>query len=240
VTIEKRVRIDKLLSSLGYGSRSEIASFISKGRVRVDGVDAESVSDRVLPSTVTLDGEALDPGVGMVILFHKPCGYVCSHDSSDGRLIYELLPERWTRRRPVVTSVGRLDADTSGLLILTDNGQIVHRLTSPKYKIEKVYEVTLENELSGNEAEIFASGTLLLQDETKPLLPAKLEVVSEKQATLILMEGRYHQVKRMFESVGNRVVKLHRPRLGPFTLDGLEVGAYRHLLGEEISRFLLG
>jgi 16S rRNA pseudouridine516 synthase len=154
---------------------------------------------------------------------------VCSHDDGEGRLVYDLLPERWRRRDPKISTVGRLDKDTSGLLLLTDDGALLHRLTSPKHKVPKIYEATLDRPLRGDEAEIFASGTLILNGEKTPCLPAKLEVIDPTHARLEIIEGRYHQVRRMFAAVGNHVTALHRSTFGDLTLEDLEAGEYRLL-----------
>ena len=149
-----------------------------------------------------------------------------------GPLVYGLLPERWRHRDPAISTVGRLDKDTSGLLLMTDDGNLLHRIISPRAHIPKRYQVTLDRPLRGDEASIFAAGTLLLEGEDKPLLPARMEAHSSTSASLTLTEGRYHQVRRMFAAVGNHVTALHRDRIGELTLpQDLEAGQYR-LLGE--------
>ena len=170
----------------------------------------------------------LAPG-GLLALFHKPAGYVCSHDGRDGPTIYELLPARWTRRHPPLTSVGRLDRDTTGLLLLTDDGALVQRWTSPRHKVPKVYEVSVDADLRPELIALFASGKLLLEGEDKPCLAAKLEILSAREARLELIEGRYHQVKRMFASQGLNVTRLHRSRFGQFELGELQPGQWRLL-----------
>src|SRR5207248_3160243 len=126
----------------------------------------------------------------------------CTHADGEGPVIYELLPDRWSRRNPPVTSVGRLDKETSGALLITDQGDLVQRWTSPKSQIEKVYEVQVDHTLEPALAQTFASGTLLLRSESTPCLPAKLEFIDPLQARLTLTERRYHQVRRMFASQG--------------------------------------
>jgi 16S rRNA pseudouridine516 synthase len=227
-----KIRIDKLLSSLGYATRREVQILIKSGDVLENGEELTSTNQKVDPALVTLYNEPLDP-TEILVMFHKPADYLCSH-TGDQPLIYDLLPERWTKRRPIVTSVGRLDFDTTGLLILTDNGQIIHKLTSPKYKIPKVYEVELEKDLIGNEIEIFASGQVMLADEKTPLLPAVLEIIEPKKARLTLTEGRYHQVKRMFEHVNNQVLKLHRSQVGQLKLGDLAEGSFRNIKLEDV------
>ncbi|MGD9654319.1 MAG: pseudouridine synthase [Sulfuricurvum sp.] len=222
-----KVRLDKLLSSLGYCSRKEVASFIREGII-THTLNLPLKNDtKVSHNEILFDSEPLDPPMGMVILMHKPVGYVCSHDDGEGRLVYDLLPERWRLRDPKISTVGRLDKDTSGLLLLTDDGALLHRLTSPKHKVPKVYEATLDRALKGDEAEIFASGTLMLGGEKTPCLPAKLEVIDPTHARLEIVEGRYHQVRRMFAAVGNHVVALHRSTFGTLELGDLKAGEYR-------------
>jgi 16S rRNA pseudouridine516 synthase len=159
---------------------------------------------------------------------NKPPRTICSHDDA-GALIYGLLPQRWQYRNPKVSTVGRLDADTTGAIILTDDGALNHKLTSPRSNIPKVYEAVLAQELNGNEKEIFASGTLILKGEDKPCLPAVLEVIDDTKVRLEIVEGKYHQVKRMFAAVGNKVIKLHRVSFGEFDVKDLEEGEYKFI-----------
>lgn len=220
-------RLDQLLSSLGYCSRREAVSLVKAGRVKLSGVVLTKVDQKVDPQAITLDGEPLEAPDGLLAMLHKPVGYVCTHSDGDGPTIYELLPDQWLRRNPAVTSVGRLDKDTSGLLLVTDIGSLVHRFTSPKAEVEKVYVAELDRELDPALIDIFAKGDLMLRSEDKPCLPAKLEVVSPKTARLTITEGRYHQVRRMFASQGWHVEKLHRERFGPHALDDLAEGEWR-------------
>lgn len=220
-------RVDAHLSNLGYCTRSEAKKFLSKNVVSINGVRVFDVREKAHHSDITVDGEKLDDET-LVLFMHKPSGVVCSH-SDGGVLIYSLLPQRWQRRNPKIATIGRLDADTTGAILLTDDGALNHKLTSPKSDVAKLYEATLAQPLRGDEAEIFASGTLMLHGEKKPLLPAKLEVISENIARLEICEGRYHQVKRMFGAVGNRVVTLHRVRFGEFSVEDLKAGEYKIL-----------
>lgn len=222
-------RLDQLLSSLGYCSRREAEAVVKAGRVSVSGVIAKRADQRVDPQLVTLDGAPLEAPDGLLVLFHKPTGYVCTHADGEGPTIYELLPARWLARNPPVTSVGRLDKDTSGLLLITDQGQIVQRCTSPRAEIEKVYEVTVDHDLDEALIATFASGSVMLRGEEKPCLPAKLEITSPRTAALTITEGRYHQVRRMFASQGWHVEALHRSRFGEHTLEGLACGEWRVL-----------
>ena len=140
-----------------------------------------------------------------------------------------MIPQRWNRRNPKISTIGRLDVDTTGAIILTDDGALNHKLSSPKSDVSKVYEATLAVPLKGDEKEIFASGELMLNGEKKPLLPAKLEVLGETHVRLEICEGKYHQVKRMFAAVGNRVLTLHRVSFGGFTVKDLKEGSYKFI-----------
>ncbi|MDP2077171.1 MAG: pseudouridine synthase [Sulfuricurvum sp.] len=227
-------RLDQLLTSLGYASRSESKKLIASGVVTVEGKKITKSDFKAFHHEVLFEGVPLDPQQGMVILMHKPTGLVCSHDDGEGQLVYDLLPVRWRNRDPKISTIGRLDKDTSGLLLLTDDGQLLHRLTSPKYHVPKLYEVTLDRPLRGNEAEIFASGTLMLKGEKSPCLPAKLKIIGATHVTLEITEGRYHQVRRMFAAVGNHVTALHRSRIGDLTLRDLKSGEYRIIQLDEL------
>ncbi len=226
---EKPRRLDQLLSRYGYCSRSEARAWLRAGRVTVRGVAAREQDDKALATDLLIDGQPVEAPGGLLALFHKPVGCVCSHEERDGPTIYGLLPARWTKRNPPVTSVGRLDRDTTGVLLLTDDGPLVQRWTSPRHKVPKVYEATVDADLRPEMIEVFASGLLLLEDEDKACLPAKLEILGMREARLELVEGRYHQVKRMFASQGCNVTWLHRSRFGDFDVAGLQPGQWRML-----------
>ena len=223
------IRLDRLLANLGYASRSEAAHVIRNGRVSVDGNVARDPSSRVNPGSVTLDNEPLDHPDGLLIALHKPADYVCSHDDRDGATVFSLLPRQWLDRMPRPEAVGRLDKDTTGLLLITDNHALLHRLTSPKHHVEKIYEATLDRPVDRSLIDEFAAGTLMLRSETEPCAPARLRILDGCRAELILTEGRYHQVKRMFAACDYRVVSLHRTRVGQWFLDDLAVGGWRDL-----------
>ena len=222
-------RLDQLLANLGYCSRREARAWILDGRVTVRGVVADDFGTKADPADVRIDGEPLDHPAGLLLLLHKPVGLVCSHDAREGPNVYSLLPARWRERNPPVTSIGRLDKDTSGLLLLTDQSELVHRLTSPKHKVPKVYRATVDRDLAPELIALFASGTLRLEDEEKPCAPAEMKVIGPREAELTLTEGRYHQVRRMFASQGCEVLTLHRARFGHLELDGLAAGQWREL-----------
>jgi 16S rRNA pseudouridine516 synthase len=227
-------RLDRLLANLGYGSRRDVQALVSAGKVTLDGAPIKDAGQKVavtadLPSRMKIRGVPVDPPAPLVLIMHKPLGVVCSH-REDGERIYDLLPKRWQIRDPALSSVGRLDKDTSGLILITDDGDFLHRVISPKRHVPKVYRAVLDRPLTGTEGAAFASGTLMLEGEEKPLLPAQLEVLGEREARLTITEGRYHQVRRMFAAVGNHVVGLHRERIGGIALpDDLEPGQHRIL-----------
>ena len=220
-------RIDAHLSSLGYCTRGEAKKFLRIFEVLVKDKRIFDPSLKAYHDDIKIDKEPIDAET-ITILLNKPSGFICSHNDA-GSLIYSLIPQRWNRRNPKISTVGRLDVDTTGAIILTDDGDLNHKLTSPKSDIIKIYEATLAEPLKGNEAQIFASGELMLNGEKKPLLPAKLEVITSTQVRLEIVEGKYHQVKRMFAAVGNRVVKLHRLNFAGFEVEDLKEGEYKFI-----------
>jgi 16S rRNA pseudouridine516 synthase len=222
------MKLVKHLANLGYGSRKQVALIFREGRITDAQGEVMYADDPVDHDNLRVDGEPLDPPQGLLIMLHKPVGYTCS-TKDPGRIVYDLLPPRYRLRSPLLSSVGRLDRDTSGLLLFTDDGVLLHRIVSPKSKLSKVYEATLANDLRGDEAQTFASGTLMLESEQTPLLPADLEVVDLRHVRLTLHEGRYHQVRRMFAAVGNHVEALHRSRIGGLGLGNLHSGEWRML-----------
>lgn len=222
-------RLDQLLANLGYCSRREARAWVQAGRVTVRGKVVDDYGAKANATDVLIDGKPPDHPDGLLLLLHKPVGLVCSHDEREGPNVYGLLPPRWQARNPVVTSVGRLDKDTSGLLLLTDQSELVHRLTSPKHKVPKVYHATLATDLPPGLAEIFAAGTLVLKGETTPCVPAELTILGPRKAKLTLTEGKYHQVRRMFASQDCEVLTLHRPGFGDLDLGDLPAGQWREL-----------
>lgn len=220
-------RIDAHLSSLGYCTRSEAKKFLRIFELTVNDKRVFDTSIKAYHNDIKVNNEALDPEI-ITILLNKPSGFICSHNDA-GSLIYALIPSRWNRRNPKISTIGRLDVDTTGAIILTDDGALNHKLSSPKSDVSKIYEATLAVPLNGDEKEIFVSGELMLNGEKKPLLPAVLEVISETHVRLEICEGKYHQVKRMFATVGNRVLSLHRVSFGGFIVDDLKEGEYKFI-----------
>lgn len=231
------MRLDAMLSRFGYCSRKEAASWIKNKRILVKGAAASAAKQKAEPCDVIVDGEPIDSPDGLYIALNKPTGCTCSHSSEEGDLVYDLLPEQWLRRNPPVTTVGRLDKETSGLLLLTDDGQFVHRHTSPKHHIAKVYEFETETPIPEQSIPLFKSGTLLLTGESTPCLPADLELTAPNKGRLVLYEGRYHQVRRMLDHVGAPIVTLNRVAIGSLKLDdlGLEPGEWMPVNPDDIA-----
>jgi 16S rRNA pseudouridine516 synthase len=236
-----RVRLDRLLANLGYGSRREAQALIARGAIVLDGARLKDPSAHVtatadLPRRMQVAGAPIDPPSPLTLILHKPLDVVCSHREA-GRSIYELLPERWRRRTPALSTIGRLDADTSGLLLITDDGGLLHRVISPRRHVPKVYVATLDRDLTGGEGALFASGELKLDGDEKALAPAALQPIGPRCARLSITEGRYHQVRRMFAAAGNHVVSLHREAIGVLTLPAdLAAGDWRIATADDIDR----
>ncbi len=231
------MKLLRYLANLGYGSRREVLALFAEGRVTDATGELLYGDDRLEHDAVRIDGEPLDPAPGVVIALHKPVGYTCS-TRDPSRLVFDLLPPRMRLRKPVLSSIGRLDRDTSGLLLFTDDGQLLHRIISPRSCVAKVYEADLAQDLRGDEAALFAAGSLMLESETTPLAPALLETLNPRHARLTVTEGRYHQVRRMFAATGNAVTGLHRSAIGALRLADLtlEPGMWRALAPDEIAR----
>ena len=230
------MKLVKLLANLGYGSRKDVMALLRNGWVTDAAGRTLGPDDNAAHSEIRVDDEPLDPAQGMVLMLHKPVGYTCSTKDT-GRLIYDLLPPRFRLRNPALSSVGRLDRDTSGLLLMTDDGALLHRITAPRARLPKVYEAVIAEPLRGDEAETFASGTLLLESEKEPLAPALLQLMQPRRVRITLIEGRYHQVRRMFAAVGNHVESLQRISIGLLDLQGVETpGSWRLLSAEDLGQ----
>lgn len=241
------MRLDRLLANTGYGSRKQVQAVVRGGRVRVDGGVVTDAAQQVDPDRVTLDGAALEAPRGLLAALHKPVGVVCSHSDREGPRIYELVPEQWMRRNPTPTTIGRLDKDSSGLVLVTDQMPLVHTLASPRRHVAKRYEVQLDRVPDAFELRdlmtLFASGRLQLRGETSPCLPAELRVllapVGEAGMEALeavaptfevtITEGRHRQVRRMFAAAGFEVVALHRTQVGDYLLGDLAPGQWRLL-----------
>lgn len=228
------MKLLKHIANLGYGSRKEVAAMFREGRITDADGEVLYADDVVACDIVRIDEQLLDPAPGLLLMLHKPAGYTCS-TRDPGRVIYDLLPPRFRLRSPVLAPIGRLDRDTTGLLLMTDDGALLHRIISPKSHLPKVYEASLANDLRTDAAALFASGKLQLESDDKPLAPATLEILQPHRVRLTVIEGRYHQVRRMFAAVENHVETLHRAAIGGLTLGDLPSGAWRALDAADIA-----
>lgn len=232
------MKLVRLLGNLGYGSRRELRLLLRQGAATDAQGRPLGEDDTPRHGDVRFFGEPLDPPAPLALVMNKPRGHSCGR-GDPGPLVFDLLPPRFSRRKPALSTVGRLDKDSSGLLLFTDDGQWLHRVIHPKAGCRKTYQVLLDRPLRGDEAALFASGEMMLRAETKRLLPAELECLGEKEARVTLSEGRYHQVRRMFAAAGNHVLELRRIRIGGLELpQDLAEGAWRPLEEEEIRSVL--
>ena len=232
------MKLVKLIANLGYGSRREVAAMFREGRITDAAGEVLYADDQVEHAQVRIDDESLDPPAGLVLMLNKPTGCTCSTRDAAG-IVHDLLPPRYRLRSPALSTVGRLDRDTSGLLLFTDDGALLHRIISPRARISKVYEAMLASDLRGDEAALFGSGTLMLEGETTPLAPASLSVLARRHVRIGVTEGRYHQVRRMFAAVGNHVDTLKRLSVGGLTLGDVVLGEWRALPAGEVARIFL-
>ncbi len=232
------MKLVKHISNLGYGSRKEVSAMFRDGRITDASGDVLYADDIVTHENIRVDEDVLDPEAGMLLMLHKPAGYTCS-TKDKGRLVYDLLPNRFRIRKPVLAPIGRLDKETTGLLLMTDDGDLLHRIISPKNKLPKVYEAQLASPLRGDEIELFGSGEMMLETENSPLAPAVLQPISELLVRLTIIEGRYHQIRRMFAAVGNHVVHLHRSNVGALDLGSLQAGQYRLLNDQDQAKLFV-
>lgn len=228
------MRLDKFLSHQLEISRNQVNKLLKDGAIRVDDDIVKTGAYKISPEQhIFFDDQLIEQRPGhRYIMLHKPAGYVCSTDDPLHPTVLYFIEEPMVGK---LHSAGRLDCDTTGLVLLTDDGQWSHRITSPRYECEKTYLVTLQKPLSDDLIAQFAQG-ILLRNESAPTKPAKLNILDEYHASLTISEGRYHQVKRMFAAVGNHVVALHRSHIGGIALDVAE-GEYRHLTEDEIQQF---
>ncbi|MEO7433578.1 MAG: 16S rRNA pseudouridine(516) synthase [Dokdonella sp.] len=229
------MKLVKLIANLGYGSRKVVTAMFREGRITDMDGEVLYADDKIDHERIRVDDEPLDPPAGLVLMMHKPVNVTCSTKDS-ARIVYDLLPQRWRLRDPALSTVGRLDRETSGLLLFTDDGALLHRIIAPRAKIVKVYEATLANDLRGDEGAIFASGTLMLESEQTPLAPAALDVLGPRHARIAISEGRYHQIRRMFVAVGNHVNALHRVSVGGLELGDVPDGEWRILTPDDVAR----
>ncbi len=234
---DSRMRLDKALSDSGYGTRTDVKALVRAGRVRVDGAVVRDPSLR-LPdggtAQIEVDGAPAQVQRHLHLMMHKPAGYLTALEDARRHTVAELVPAHLATRG--LSPVGRLDADTTGLLLLTNDGLLAHRLANPKWHVDKVYHVWTEGApFAPDDAARFGEG-LVLGDGTE-CQPAELAPIGPNEALLTIREGKYHQVKRMMLATGRAVVRLHREAMGPLSLDpALAPGASRLLDEEEADR----
>lgn len=223
-----QVRLDKYLADMGVATRRELKGIVRSGRVSVDGRIASAPDMKLDPehTAVTLDGELLHYAKQHYYMIYKPCGVITATEDKNQRTVLDLVtPEM---RRMGLFPVGRLDKDTSGLLLLTDDGEFAHRVISPKSEVEKLYYAQVDGELTQQDIEAFERG-LVLADGTQ-CLPAKLNILEAGRCTVAVMEGKYHQVRRMLASRGKPVLELKRLSIGALQLDeNMHEGDFREL-----------
>jgi len=229
-----KIRLDKYIASVTDYSRSQVKRLLKDQRVTVDGdiiTDPSFDLDEVI-ALVELDGESLRPPGFRYFMLHKPEGYICATKDKSHPTVIDLLDED---NLSTLHIAGRLDIDTTGLVLITDDGQWSHKIISPKSQCEKIYHLETAETLNEKYIEQFAKG-IFLHSEKKRCLPATLKIIDEYSAELTLQEGKYHQVKRMIAAMGNAVVKLHRHAVGGILLDeDLQPGEYRPLTDDEIN-----
>ncbi|MFC6276591.1 pseudouridine synthase [Psittacicella hinzii] len=236
----KLLRLDKIISDYSHYSRSQVSTLARNGLICVNGEVVKQVSQKFDPTQIeiTIDNEPLEIEVEpSVIVLHKPEGFVCANEDGVHRTVFTLLPEKFRKFH----CIGRLDVDTTGLLLLTNDGQFSHKLTSPKSHVPKTYFVTLADPVEDNYAHEITQG-ILLKSEKDPTLPAKLELTDDPyQVYLTITEGRYHQVKRMFAALGNKVENLHRSAIGSYTLpEDLDEGEWIVLTVAQAEKLIRG
>lgn len=226
-------RLDKFLCGAGAGSRSQVKELLKAGRVAVDGRTEKDGGRKIDPQrqAVTLDGDALGGKRRMAAVLNKPAGYITATEDGSQATVMELLPPAW--KHLDLKPVGRLDKDTEGLLLFTNDGDLLHRLISPKKAVEKEYYARHEGQAGPEDVEAFERG-LVLGDGTR-CLPARLKPLGPGESVVVVCEGKYHQVRRMMASRGMTVTYLERRREGTLELGDLPRGAVRELTAEEIT-----
>ena len=228
--------LERLLAGIGFGSRKEARGLVRMGLVELDGKDLEDpfMEFAERPETITVNGEEVPTVEKLYVMLHKPLDVECSHNARDHRSVFELLPDRFTAMG--IQSVGRLDADSEGLLLLSNQGDFIHRVESPKKGLLKHYKVTLAREFTDAQREELLKG-VMLKGERREVVAREIETDGES-VIIAIGEGLYHQVRRMFAAVGNHVETLERISIGNLKLDPtLGRGGWRFLTDEEVSQF---
>lgn len=236
-------RLDKVLSNLGYGSRKEIKSLVKEGEVEVNGEIAKSNDMKIDPNhdEIKVHGEKVNYRKYIYLMMNKPQGVVSATFDNYDETVIDLLEPEHAAFNPF--PVGRLDKDTEGLLLITNDGELNHKLTSPKWHVNKVYYAQINKPVDENDVEAFKKGIVI--DDGYKCLPAKLEIITSdengSEIYVTIQEGKFHQVKRMFEARGKSVLYLKRIKMGNLELDdNLEEGQYRELSKEEVNKIIEG
>ncbi|MFO1387795.1 pseudouridine synthase [Cellvibrio sp.] len=228
------MRLDKFIGNNTQLSRTQIHAAIKQGIVYVNDVLVTKTNTQIKDTDkVMVDDQVIEPRKPRYLMLHKPAGYVCANTDSEHPTVLDLVDAPFKHELQIA---GRLDVDTTGLVLLTDDGQWNHKITSPKHMHTKNYLVTTANPIEDSYIKIFADG-VILKGETKLTLPAELKVLDKHHAELSICEGKYHQVKRMFAAVGNHVIALHRNRIGSVYLGDLPAGQFRYLTTQEVESF---
>lgn len=234
------MRIDKMLANLGFGSRKEVKKLLKDGAVKVNDRIIKDAKEHVDPEkdTVTLQGEVVEYKEFIYLMMNKPPGVISATEDNHDQTVIDLLEMEDAVYSPF--PVGRLDKDTEGLLLITNDGQLSHRLLSPKKHVPKTYFAVIDQEVTEEDVEAFRQGVVL--DDGYETKPGELKILKSglrSDIELTITEGKFHQVKRMFEAVGKKVVYLKRLSMGPLELDeSLELGEYRELTDEEIQSLM--
>lgn len=223
-------RIDRIISSLGIMSRSACRRAARDGRIYLNGETVKNTDRKVTErDELLLDGSKIVYSKYMYLLLNKPEGYVCAAEDGRYPTVFELLPPEYSNLK--LSTVGRLDMNTTGVLLITNDGALSHALLSPKRKVEKVYRAVLKFPVSESDAESFADGLTL--DGNEKALPARLSITGEREAEVTVCEGKFHQIKRMFLAVHNQVRQLERISFAGITSDGVKIGEWRVLTHDE-------
>jgi 16S rRNA pseudouridine516 synthase len=232
------MRFDRYISNTSGLSRSEAHRVIRSGEAQLNGTAARFASVVTAADTVTLNGERLTPARHIYLAINKPAGYICATEDGGHPTVLDILGDADTAKHPTepLQIVGRLDIDTTGLVLLTTDGKWNHRVASPNGKCHKTYEVALAEPLADSDIALLEKG-IILRSESKPTRPCRIFRRDFHKVTIELNEGKYHQVKRMFAAVGNRVIQLHRAAIGGITCNGLAEGNFRALTEDEINLF---
>ncbi len=231
------IRLDKYLADMGVGTRSELKKIIRSGRVQIDHIPVKKPDEKIdiEKQTVMLDGQVIAYQTVEYYMLHKPAGVVSATKDQKEKTVLDLIDEK---KRKDLFPVGRLDKDTEGLLLITNDGKLAHQLLAPGKHVDKVYYAKIAGKVTEEDGEYFARGVDIGDEELT--LPAKLEILAsgeESEVLLTIQEGRFHQVKRMFEAVGKKVTYLKRLSMGSLVLDeNLKAGEYRPLTKEELER----